>query len=149
MELAGQRTTLLVTCKPANSRKASRIASRSIPSNLSKGEPMGRQGLQEASFGKHLQDLAYRWFFPRQGYRFGEGELGDVVERGGSGMGHGVGQGEKTGCDGNEKRKLEPRSNHEPHSRTAANPLNLGRCRSQAAQLRYPKVCPSSAHQER
>lgn len=57
-----------------------RIASRSIPSNFSKGEPMGRQGLQEASPRKHLQDLAHRWFFARQGYRFGEGEWEDTGE---------------------------------------------------------------------
>lgn len=59
----------------SDSRKAARTSSRSIPSNFSKGEPMGRQGLQEASSRKHLQDLAHRWFVARQGYCVGEGEL--------------------------------------------------------------------------
>ena len=37
---------------------------------------MGGQELQEARPRQVLQDFAYRWFVPRQGYRFGEGELG-------------------------------------------------------------------------
>lgn len=70
-----------------------------------------------------------------------------------------VERGEVSGMEGKSGRSwmgemnvqdCEPRSTaRERGVEAAANSLKTGRCRSQAAQLRYPKVCSSPAHQER